>query len=145
MSICRTGMKILVPIDGSDHSVRALETAVQMAEKFGGKITLLHVVSPQWGPYIDESSLAAAGKAIYKAGERLLAETEKKITGKGIKIEKMIRTGHVVGEITKVSKEEKFDLIVIGARGVSVVTEMLLGSVSHGVIKYSNVPVLVVR
>ncbi len=145
MSICRAGMKILVPIDGSDHSARALETAVQMAEKFGGKITLIHVVSPQWGPFIDEASLAAAGKAIYKAGERLLAETEKKIKAKGIKVEEMLKTGHVVGEITKASKEGKFDLIVIGARGVGVVAEMLLGSVSHGVIKYSNIPVLVVR
>lgn len=147
MSICRVGVRILVPIDGSKHSERALETAVGMAKKFDGKVTLIHVVSPLPTLYlpVPEVDLAAAGKAVTKAGEKLLGDAKEKATAEGVKVETLLKIGHPVGEIIKTCKKGEFDMIVMGARGISGVEELFLGSVSHGVIKHVNLPVLVVR
>jgi len=53
--------------------------------------------------------------------------------------------GHAVEQIVKVCRENKFDLIVMGARGLSRIKEMLLGSVSDGVTRHAYCPVLVVK
>jgi nucleotide-binding universal stress UspA family protein len=148
MSVCRAGVKILVPLDGSEHSERALKTAVQMAKKFNGKITLLHVLTPLRGfhtPIREEDFFPAAEEAISKAGADLLADAEKEVKAEGVQVETLLKSGHAVSEILKTCEEGDFDLIVMGARGISRVEEMLLGSVSHGVIRHTRLPVLVVR
>ena len=57
----------------------------------------------------------------------------------------MLIEGHAVEQIVKVCRENKFDLIVMGARGLSRIKEMLLGSVSDGVTRHAYCPVLVVK
>lgn len=57
----------------------------------------------------------------------------------------MLREGQVVQEIVKASKEGKFGLIVIGARGMSKIRELISGSVTDGVIRHASCPVLVVK
>jgi len=141
--------KILVPLDGSEHSVRALETAIQIAKEFDGKITLIHVYPGVWHTYVvpvvspEAPILSEIAEAAHKAGVAILADGEKK--AKGVKVETLLRGGHTVEEIIKAGTEGKFDLIVMGARGLSKIKEMLLGSVSDGVIRHACCPVLVVR
>jgi len=57
----------------------------------------------------------------------------------------LLKEGHAVNEILKTCKKENFDLIVMGARGISTIKEIFLGSVSHGVAIHSECPVLIIK
>jgi nucleotide-binding universal stress UspA family protein len=152
--------KILVPIDGSEHSLKSLEIAIQIAKKFGGKIALIHIYSVAVSPVImpEPSTLSPPGvpvmtpaevskvvEATRKAAANILADGEQKVKSEGIQVETLLIEGQVVHEIIKTAKEGTFDLIVIGARGISKIREILLGSVSDGVMRNAPCPVLVVK
>ena len=152
--------KILVPLDGSDHSLKALEIAVQIARKFDGKITLVHVYSvwvrpivmpepttltPSWVPVMAPAEFSKVMEAARKAAASILADGEKRVKAEGVQVEKVLREGHTVQEILEAAKDGKFDLIVMGARGVSRIRGILLGSVSDGVIRNAPCPVLVTK
>jgi len=152
--------KILVPLDGSEHSLRALEIAIQIAKKFDGKITLIHVYSVSVRPVIvPEPSTLTPGipimapteysrvaEAVREAGARILANGKEKAKAEGVEeVETMLKEGHVVQEIVKAAKEGKFDLIVMGARGISKIKELILGSVSDGVVRNAPCPVLITK
>lgn len=136
--------KILVPIDGSKNSMHALEKAVQIAKKFDGKITLIHVYSVAWliSKPRQLTMLSKLIEATREDGNKILADGEKR---EGIQVERLLREGHTVDKILKTCREGEFDLIVIGARGLSTTKEILLGSVSHGVTRHAGCPVLVVK
>jgi nucleotide-binding universal stress UspA family protein len=136
--------KILVPLDGSEHSIKALETAVQIAHKFNGKITLIHVYSIG-GLAISPTPVRGFIEAIRKVGASILADGEKRVKAEGVHVETLLLEGHAVEQIVKACKEGKFDLVVMGARGLSRIKEMLLGSVSDGVTRHACCPVLVVK
>ncbi len=152
--------KILVPLDGSDHSVRALEKAVQIAEKFSSKVTLIHAYSVSMQPIIlpepttlssptipilTAAEISRVVEAARATGERILKDGEARAKAEGVVVEALIVEGHAVQEIVRTAKEGNFDLIVMGARGVSHIRGLLLGSVSDGVIHHALCPVLVVK
>ena len=148
--------KILVPLDGSEHSVRALEKAVQIAKKFDGKITLIHVYSVVRPVSVSTITMAETGilapevvsklvEAAREAGASVLADGERRVKAEGVQVETLLGEGHTVEEILKTAKEGEFDLIVMGARGLSTIKEIFLGSVSHGVTRHAPCPVLVVK
>lgn len=152
--------KILVPLDGSEHSLKALDIAIQIAGRFKGKLTLIHVYSvtvmpvmvPEpatlTGPSVPIMSSAEISKiadSARDAGNRVLSDGEEKARAEGVDVEKVLVEGHVVHEIVRTAKEGEFDLVVIGARGRSKIRELLLGSVTDGVIHHGAIPVLVVK
>jgi nucleotide-binding universal stress UspA family protein len=152
--------KVLVPLDGSEHSDRALEIAIQIAKKFRAKMTLLHVYSvivpaviapepttpnPAGVPVVTSAEVAEMVEAAHIVGNRILAGGEQKAKSANVKVETVLREGNTVQEIVALAKEGEFDLIVIGARGISRIRELLMGSVSEGVIKNAHCPVLVVK
>jgi nucleotide-binding universal stress UspA family protein len=152
--------KILVPLDGSQHSQRALETAAQIAKKFKARMTLIHVYSvtvppvimpepttltPSGVPVVTPVELSKMVEAAREVGERILAEAEEKIRSEDVEVDTSLNEGNTVQEITRVAKEGNFDLIVMGVRGIGRLRELLVGSVSEGVIKHSSCPVLVVK
>jgi len=149
--------KILVPLDGSEHSLKALDVAIQIAKKFGGKITLVHVYSMAVPGVMPEPSMATGVpvmtvpdisrlvEATRKAGSRILEDGEQRVKAAKVEVNKLLEEGHTVQEIIRVAKEGNFELIVMGARGISHIREMLLGSVSDGVMHHVSCPVLVVK
>ena len=84
-------------------------------------------------------------EAVREAGARILAQGKEKAKAEGVEVETLLREGHVVHEIVKTAEEGKFDLIVMGARGISKIKELILGSVSDGVIRNAPCPVLVTK
>jgi nucleotide-binding universal stress UspA family protein len=134
----------LVPLDGSEHSTRALKVAVQMALKFDGKITLIHVYSIGVLE-ISPTPVHEFIEAIRKVGAGILADGEKRVKAEGVQVETLLIEGHAVEQIVKACKEGRFDPIVMGARGLSRIKKMLLGSVSDGVVRHACCPVLVVK
>jgi nucleotide-binding universal stress UspA family protein len=140
--------KILVPLDGSEHSNHALEKAIQIAKKFNGKITLINV-------YSNHSIIMAQGyahliipqliDAARKAGTKILVDGQRKVKAANLKVTTLLEEGHAVDEILKTCRKGNFDLIVMGARGISTIKEIFLGSVSHGVTMHSQCPVLIIK
>ncbi len=150
--------KILVPIDGSEHSLKALEEAAQIAKLSSGQITLINVFSVQpivmpepstsgypGRPILSGAEVSRIIEAAQKSGNRILQDGEQRISASGVQVEKMLVEGHTVQEIVRVANEGNFDLIVIGARGISHIREMLLGSVTDGVIHHVHCAVLVIK
>jgi nucleotide-binding universal stress UspA family protein len=152
--------KILVPLDGSEQSLKALEIAIQVAKKFGGKISLIHVYSvavrpvlmpepttltPPMIPVMTPEEVSKAVEVARNAASRILSDGEQKVKAEEIQVETLLKEGHIVQEIVKTAKEDKFDLIVIGGRGISKIRELLLGSVTDGVIHHASCPVLVIK
>jgi len=148
--------KILVPLDRSDHSRRALDVAIQIAKKFYGKLTLVHIYSvapsiiipespPLAMPYAPSIYASKFEEAARKEGNSILADGKRRAEAEKVEAEVMLREGHTVQEIIRVTREDDYGLIVMGARGVSRIREMLLGSVTDGVMHHVDCPVLIVR
>ena len=151
--------KILVPLDGSAHSVKALRYAVDIAQRFGAKITLVHVYSTVVIPtFLPEPSVTTGRMPLMAAedvtkvidaarrvGQRILDDGEETAGAGKVEATSLLREGHTVEEITRLAKEGGFDLIIMGARGISHVREMFLGSTSDGVIHHAECPVLIVK
>ena len=151
--------KILVPLDGSEHSERALNLAIQIAKKLKSKLVLITVnpvtIMPATNPeltvnmpvnvpgssYTGLTGIALEGARVYS--KKILNEA--KVKSEKIDVETSLAEGEAVGEIVNKSKEGEFDLIVMGARGLGTVKRLLLGSVSEGVIKNAPCPVLIVK
>lgn len=151
--------KILVPLDGSEHSIRALEIAIQIAKKFCGKITLIHVYSVGAAPlFMPEPATLTPGIPVMakeeylkimenarEAGLKILAKGKEKANAEGVEVETLLREGNVANEIVKTAEEGKFNLIVMGAKGISRIKEILIGSVSDGVVRKASCPVLITK
>ena len=131
--------KILVPIDGSAHSIRALQEAIKVAKIVGGAITIINVQPSR-------PKLTSTTQAINGTEENIiLVEGKKLVQAEGVFAETLLLEGNIVDRIVEAAKEGNFDLIVIGARGLSRFREVLLGSVSRGVVEKAPCPVTVTR
>lgn len=148
--------KILVPLDGSEHSLKALDEAAQLAKIFSGKITLINVYSVQplmmggssesgYGAILTGAGVTVIIEAAQKSGNKILQDGEQRVSATGVEVDKMLVEGHTVQEIVRAASKGNFDLIVIGARGISHFREMLLGSVTDGVIHHAHCAVLVIK
>jgi len=123
-------MKILVGIDGSEHSKWALIEAINVAKKFSGFIKVITVYK----------------QGMDKEAEKVLEEAEEYL--KKEKIDH--RSSSILGSnpsraLINVAKHENFDLIVVGSRGLGSAASFLLGSVSRKVVSKSHCDVLVVK
>ena len=132
--------KILVPIDGSAHSTRALQEAVKIAKTTSGTITLLTVQSSR--PKILSPPKLPSNDTPKSI---VLAEAQKLVQEEGVFAETVLLEGNVVDQIVNTAREGNFDLVVIGARGLNRFEEALLGSVSQGVVAKAPCPVIVTR
>jgi len=141
--------RILVPLDGSEHSINALKKAIQIAEKHEGKITLLHAYTTHIVPlpkeYVITETTPETVDISSEVGANILANAQIKAENAGVQVETFLAMGQPVEKIVEASESGKFDLIVIGARGLSPIKEILLGSVSHGVASHARCPVLIVK
>lgn len=151
--------KILVAVDGSEYSKRAVNYAVELAKKFQGSITLIHVYSvavpvvtsmdtmsgPSITPPVSSEMAAKITEQAENRGKRILDEAEELVKSRGVSVEKVLVEGDAVREITALAQEKKADLIVAGHRGLSRLKEMLLGSVSEGLSHKATCPVLIVK
>jgi nucleotide-binding universal stress UspA family protein len=136
-------MKILVPVDGSAYSLKAVETACDLAKAQAPASVVLIAVAievPELGEgrYIYDKMKAQAEAALARAKE--VAQQC------GTVSEVLLATGpSPAEEIVQVAKDEKADLIVIGSRGLAGKTKSFLGSTASKVVTYAPCSVLVVK
>jgi nucleotide-binding universal stress UspA family protein len=146
--------RILVPVDGSETSIRAASLAINIAKKYGAQVTAIHVVNID--QYIQSLGLyrLTYPDPIKKRIEDAKQEAAKWFTEMqrsadqekvALKTEVIDTPLSVVGAIVSYAEREKADLIVIGTRGRSGFTRLLLGSVASGVVTYAPCHVMVAK
>jgi nucleotide-binding universal stress UspA family protein len=148
--------KILVPLDCSKFAEESLNVAIEIAKKFKSQLFLMHVF-PMHAEY-RRAGVTGKMRARARAHDTpkireeipqvctdLLVQSKSKVTAEGIPVQTLLKEGHVVEEILKTLRQGDFDLVVMGARGQSMIKNLLLGSVSSGVIRYASCPVLVTK
>lgn len=137
---------ILVPIDFSPESNRALETAREYAGEFGGKIALIHVVEPVVLPDIAAASLLMENDRVMDAARKRLADVAQEFRlGKGLLDRVVVRFGRPFHEIADAASTLHADLIVLSTHGNTGLKHVLLGSVAERVVRHAPCPVLIVR
>jgi nucleotide-binding universal stress UspA family protein len=134
--------RILVAIDGSAESSKTLPAAIEMAQRFGSAVTVVHI--REHAKY--EGSDVDLGPDI--APERLVEDAVARFTSHGIDADgeiRRVRPGDTPEQIVKVAADAKVDLIVMGTRGMTEWKSMLLGGVANKVVHHAHCPVLLVR
>ena len=135
--------RILVPVDGSPGSDRAVAQAINIASSCNAKIFFLYVANINQlaiNAYLSDAILAA----VKKAGQVILDRAENMMPS-DIEHETYSETGSPAVTILDFEKRLEIDLIVMGSRGLGLIKGVLLGSVSQYVVEQSACPVLVVK
>lgn len=132
---------ILVPVDFSDNSLKALGVAVFAAEKRQGKIILVHVVNVSYD-FATES--AAVLDSHFKEAESRLKVLSDKYRSTDIDLEHEVLTGNPSIQITKLAAEREVNLLVMGTQGASGIEKTLIGSMTESVVREATCPVLIV-
>ena len=158
--------KILVGVDGSENSEKALNYALEVADKFSASILILNVFQPppefeyqqsmiQQLPMsgstqeqmVNQPNNAFIIKDLRKVHEAIISnatETATKLKP-NLKISAELKEGNVPSQIVATANNGQFDLIIIGHRGDRKIKELFLGSTSEKVAHQSRCPVLIVK
>jgi nucleotide-binding universal stress UspA family protein len=140
--------RILCPIDFSDASRSALETAADLARRSGASLTLFHAY-PVPGYTFPDGSFVASSKMLEELADqakRHLDEWKGIATGLGVAaVDAATAVGEPAHEIVAFAKEKGSDLVVVGTHGRTGLQHALMGSVAERVVRKAPCPVLTVR
>ncbi|MFX0055057.1 MAG: universal stress protein [Promethearchaeota archaeon] len=137
---------VLVAVDGSDYSDKAVRYACAIGPKLGAEVVLLHVVpmlvsaTPYHDTVSDQPFLA-----LQKVGEDILAKAKKIAVGLGCEVTELISHGDPANKIVDIACEREVELIIMGSRGVSGIKRLFVGSISDKVVNHAPCPVMIVR
>lgn len=140
--------KILVPMDFSESSKKALRYARPFAEQFDAEVILLHVVEPVATPesyYFIPPGLEEANVRREQTLRTKLCELREKEIGAEIRGDTIVHFGQPHHEIVRVAENEQADLIILSTHGYTGLKHALLGSTAERVVRHAPCPVLVVR
>lgn len=130
---------ILVPVDYSDASLNALESAIDIARRNQSRLQILHVEEID-GDYLGPAKLPVSDHAREVAEAMAVGIRQKYGIGAGAIFQK----GFAGPAIAQTAFEKKADLIIMGAYGASGMREKFIGSTAYYVVKYANCPVLII-
>jgi nucleotide-binding universal stress UspA family protein len=133
---------ILVPVDFSPASDRALDKAVQLAQAFDARITLLHIWSLPAVGYAE--GLAWPIDDLQQAAREALGDVYAKTVKLHPNTDSVLLEGNEWKQILETVKNRGCDLVVMGTHGRRGLPRLLLGSVAEKVVRLSTVPVLTV-
>jgi len=151
--------KILVCLDGSKYSEKALKQAIKIAKKFNSKIFLIHVIESHFVvSSIQPSKIGTSKRDIksniviknsltkaQKEGMKIFEKNSKILEKEGVSYDRILLLGKASDEILNYAKEKKIDHIMIGTYGKGKLTRILLGSTSTSVSQKANCSVTIVR
>lgn len=149
--------KILVATDGSEPAQKALDYALDLAESCDAEVVILSVVPPVVLPVLTEDpnippivtarEMDRVSSRLVSVHENILKEALAKAQSKKprLRISTKLVEGRPADKIVEIAKEEDFDLIVMGSRGLHGISEFLLGSVTHRVADRCKKPLLIIK
>ena len=135
--------KILVPLDGSSNSFRGLDVAIHMARESHATITGLYVAGITKPKPNDQ--ITPLEKLLLDNAKKIMKKAKLKAAKRGILFFDRVSYGDDGKRIVEIADKKKFDLIVIGSRGMGAAKEIFLGSTSNYVLHKSKKPVLIVK
>ena len=146
--------KVLVAVDGSENSGRALDFALDLAEKYGAAVTVLNVSSsPVMGAVpLEPTSISGEGmiafaKDLTKIHEEILSKAvaHAKEIKPDVTVSSKVREGDPALEIVAEAREGGFDVVVVGHRGLGRMREVFLGNISEKVTHLASCSVIIVK
>jgi len=148
--------KILIPVDGSTNSMKAIDYAIDLADKYKSELLALHVLYSQSGfafhketvaGAITSSSLNDLNLDAKQEAEKWFEEINKRAEEKKvhIKTEVVFTVISIVEGILTYAEKENINLIIIGSKGKSGWKKLIVGSVASGISTYAHCPILIVK
>ena len=134
--------RIVVAVDGSEASARAVDAAIDLVAGGGQEVRVVHFLER------DVTRFGAVPLEEEGEGQRLVEEAAARIRQAGVAVEGEVRTithGNAAPEILSSAELFQADVIVMGSRGLGGFGALVLGSVAYKVIHHATVPVLVAR
>lgn len=135
--------KILIPIDGSEGSMKASSLGMDLAGLHKADVTLLYVSDTS--KYLIANFEAYNIENINKRGEKILEEAKNRFKDLDVKIDTQLKIGDTASEIIDLAEKEDFDLVVMGSRGLGAFSRTFLGSVSNKVVHHIKKSVLIAK
>jgi nucleotide-binding universal stress UspA family protein len=145
---------VLVAVDGSENSDRALDFALDLAEKFGASVTILNVSEslamsavPQESATYPSGSTAAFARDLRAIQNEVISRSVSRARAvkPNLPVSSMLKEGDAALEIVNSAKDGGFDVIVVGHRGTGRMRERFLGSISEKVAHDAPCPVIIVK
>jgi nucleotide-binding universal stress UspA family protein len=138
-------MKILVAVDGSKPSLKAVQLLVEHCDWYRdpSQVELVAVHLPV--PKVANVNKAQLERYYHEEGEEMLKAAKKKLDAAGIAYQARVLVGPVAETIVQHAKDKRCDLIYIGTRGMSELKSALIGSTATKVLHVSDTPVLLIK
>ncbi len=142
--------RILVAVDGSEHALKAVDLAADMAQKYGANLTVLSVYRPLRVPDSTHSLVRARAVAppaaeLKAMAQEVVDEALQRAATHGVQGDGLVRRGQPARTIVEAAEEVDADAIVMGSRGLGDVGGLLLGSVSHKVSSLARCTCIVIK
>lgn len=144
--------RILLAIDGSEHSKKVVDEARRIAEAMNAEVTVFNVVnlddvSPRISVHMSDDYWDLIKKNLKSDGEKIVEKAAETLRGDGlaVKTEILIGPQSPADAICEKAKKDRYDLVVIGSRGVRGIKEAFLGSVSNKVAHCAGINVLIIK
>lgn len=141
--------RILVPIDGSNYSMRAAKYAIEVATLQKAQIFCIHVIaSLPYGYGVAGSSINEYFEGAEKQAQcwfKSVIEMAKKKNINDVKTDIFTNAKSITGAIIDYASDKSTDLIIVGTKGRTGLKRLLLGSVAYGIVQHAHCPVLLVR
>ncbi len=136
-------MNILVPLDGSGDSQKALLQACDLAKNNQANLILVYVVEKSHSlNLLDRKEYL---EILRKFGNKVLIKGKQTAKNKGIDVTTIMKEGNISNEIVKLAKNKKCNLIIVGSKGLGATTRFFLGSISNKLANNSPCSVLIVK
>ena len=137
--------KILLAVDGSEHSLRSAKEAGDLARAMKSDSLRIVVAFDSIPPYLGEPNMQQAITARMKEANAILQKAQDAVGKIPGEIHTELIEGPAAEAIINVAKIRGSSVIVMGSRGLSTIAELMLGSTSHKVVSHASCPVLIVR
>jgi nucleotide-binding universal stress UspA family protein len=135
--------KIVVAVDGSPASEKALAAAVDLAAHYQAELTALGVESPEVVGMVDEvDELRQSAEEHFR---RILAASAEYARGRGVALRSVVIRGHAADGIVRYTESQKVSLVVLGQHGHSRIARFFLGSTTDRVSEHSPCTVMIVK
>ena len=135
--------RVLVAVDGSEHSERVIQVASELAKRFGSEVLVLNVRE-----VVLATRSSPVGKETPEQSHTLVQQVAERLVKDGVNARgesvKVVQSG-AAKEILDEAKKFEANLIIMGTRGHSELSGLLLGSVAGKVVRHAECPVTVVR
>ena len=136
-------MNILVPLDGSEYSQKALLQACDLAKNYQSNLILIYVVDkPRSLNLLDRKEYLGI---LRKFGDKVLVKGRETAKKEGLDVTTIMKEGNITNEIVKTAKIKNCNLIIVGNKGLGATARFFLGSVSNKLANSSPCSILIVK